>query len=95
MNPKKNSGRSVAISKRKAQPNALDTLGDNPTEEEIKTAAANVALADLEERVNDVRESWETDSLFEDAFEELSGDNTVALDGEFSYLLLFIPSLFS
>ncbi|KAJ4131627.1 NAD-dependent histone deacetylase sir2 [Fusarium equiseti] len=80
MNPKKNSGRSVAISKRKAQPNALDTLGDNPTEEEIKTAAANVALADLEERVNDVRESWETDSLFEDAFEELSGDNTVALD---------------
>lgn len=94
MNPKKNSGRSVAISKRKAQPNALDTLGDNPTEEEIKTAAANVALADLEERVNDVRESWETDSLFEDAFEELSGDNTVALDGKFSCLLL-IPSLFS
>ncbi|KAL6923448.1 hypothetical protein ACHAPO_001612 [Fusarium lateritium] len=80
MNPKKNSGRSVAISKRKAQPNALDTLGDNPTEEEIKTAVANVALADLEERVADVRESWETDSLFEDAFEELSSENTVSLD---------------
>ncbi|UZP45917.1 hypothetical protein NXS19_013729 [Fusarium pseudograminearum] len=80
MNPKKNSGRSVAISKRKAQPNALDTLGDNPTEDEIKTAVAHVALADLEERVADVRESWETDSLFEDAFEELSSENTVALD---------------
>jgi NAD-dependent histone deacetylase SIR2 len=99
MNPKKNSGRSVAISKRKAQPNALDTLGDNPTEDEIKTAAANVALADLEERVADVRESWETDSLFEDAFEELSSDNTVALDGELvvclllSYLSLFHFSL--
>ncbi|ESU16112.1 hypothetical protein FGSG_09514 [Fusarium graminearum PH-1] len=80
MNPKKNSGRSVAISKRKAQPNALDTLGENPTEDEIKTAVAHVALADLEERVADVRESWETDSLFEDAFEELSSENTVALD---------------
>ncbi|KAF4455548.1 nad-dependent histone deacetylase sir2 [Fusarium austroafricanum] len=80
MNTKKGSGRSVALSKRKAQPNALDKLGDNPTEDEIKTAAANVALAELEERVADVRESWETDSLFEDAFEELNADNTVALD---------------
>lgn len=100
MNPKKNSGRSVAISKRKAQPNALDTLGDNPTEDEIKTAVAHVALADLEERVADVRESWETDSLFEDAFEELSSENTVALDGELStiifyYLFTFLLTIFS
>ncbi|ENH73939.1 NAD-dependent histone deacetylase sir2, partial [Fusarium oxysporum f. sp. cubense race 1] len=73
-------GRTVALSKRKAQPNALDKLGDNPTEDEIKTAEANVALAELEERVADVRESWETDSLFEDAFDELNADNTVAIN---------------
>ncbi|KAM0348959.1 hypothetical protein ACHAPU_003893 [Fusarium lateritium] len=80
MNPKKGSGRSVALSKRKAQPNALDQLGDNPTEAEIKTASANAALAELEERVADTRESWETDSLFEDVFDELNSENTVALD---------------
>nr|RBQ93328.1 hypothetical protein FVER53263_20556 [Fusarium verticillioides] len=83
MNTKKGNGRTVALSKRKAQPNALEKLGDNPTEDEIKIAEANVALAELEERVADVRESWETDSLFEDAFDELNADNTVAVDGEF------------
>lgn len=80
MYTKKGNGRTVALSKRKAQPNALDKLGDNPTEDEIKTAEANVALAELEERVADVRESWETDSLFEDAFDELNADNTVAIN---------------
>ncbi|KAG9504105.1 hypothetical protein J7337_004069 [Fusarium musae] len=80
MNTKKGNGRTVALSKRKAQPNALEKLGDNPTEDEIKIAEANVALAELEERVADVRESWETDSLFEDAFDELNADNTVAVD---------------
>ncbi|KAF5964541.1 NAD-dependent histone deacetylase SIR2, partial [Fusarium bulbicola] len=80
MNTKKGNGRTVALSKRKAQPNALEKLGDNPTEDEIKIAEANVALAELEERVADVRESWETDSLFEDAFDELNAHNTVAVD---------------
>ncbi|KAF4945458.1 hypothetical protein FGADI_11960 [Fusarium gaditjirri] len=80
MNTKKGNGRTVALSKRKAQPNALEKLGDNPTADEIKTAEANVALAELEERVADVRESWETDSLFEDAFDELNADNTVAIN---------------
>ncbi|KAF5017156.1 hypothetical protein F66182_10947 [Fusarium sp. NRRL 66182] len=80
MNTKKGSARGVSLSKRKAQPNALDKLSENPTEAEIKTAAANVALAELEERVADTRESWETDSLFEDVFEELSTDNAVAAD---------------
>lgn len=72
MNPKRGAAKAVSLSKRKAQPDALDKLGDNPTEAEVRDAAVNVALAELEERVNDVRDSWETDSLFEDVFEELT-----------------------
>lgn len=65
-------GKSVALPRRKANADALDKLSENPSLAEIKNAAVNVSLAELEERVNDVRDSWETDSLFEDAFEELS-----------------------
>ncbi|PNY25465.1 NAD-dependent protein deacetylase hst1 [Tolypocladium capitatum] len=65
-------GKTVAPPRRKANADALEKLSDNPTLAEIKSAAVNVSLAELEERVNDVRDSWETDSLFEDAFEELS-----------------------
>ncbi|POR34441.1 NAD-dependent protein deacetylase hst1 [Tolypocladium paradoxum] len=65
-------GKGVALPRPKANADALEKLPDNPTLAEIKNAAVNVSLAELEERVNDVRDSWETDSLFEDAFEELS-----------------------
>ncbi|KAJ6437784.1 histone deacetylase SIR2 [Purpureocillium lavendulum] len=66
----------VALPPRKGDPDALDSLPANPTLEDIKRAEANVSLAELEDRVNDVRESWDTDSLFEDALLELTADDT-------------------
>ncbi|RDA86639.1 hypothetical protein CP532_5029 [Ophiocordyceps camponoti-leonardi (nom. inval.)] len=60
----------------------LDNLPKNPTLDDVKKADAHISLTELEERVNDVRESWETDSLFEDALEELSGDAPLAADDE-------------
>ncbi|KAK5987838.1 NAD-dependent protein deacetylase hst1 [Cladobotryum mycophilum] len=74
---KRTAGKGVTLTKRKAQADAFDHLPDNPTPEELKEAAVNVSLAELEERVADVRDSWETDSLFEDAIEELTEDNGV------------------
>lgn len=35
---------------------------------------ANPGLSELEERVNDLSESWETESLFQDALEDLAED---------------------
>ncbi|KAK1249316.1 hypothetical protein MKX07_002832 [Trichoderma sp. CBMAI-0711] len=68
----------VALSKRsQAAADAFDRLPDNPTIEEIKEATVNVSLAELEERVADVRDSWETDSLLEDAIEELTDESGV------------------
>jgi NAD-dependent histone deacetylase SIR2 len=90
MNTKRGAAKGVSLSKRKAQPNAFDKLGDNPTEDEIKNAAANVALAELEERVADVRDSWETDSLFEDVFEELTTDSP-STDGKITRSLNNLP----
>lgn len=87
MNTKRGAAKGVSLAKRKAQANAFDKLSENPTEAELKNAAANVALAELEERVADVRDSWETESLFEDAFEELTANSPNGSDGE-------LPSLF-
>lgn len=68
----------VALAKRsQARLDALDRLPENATVEEIKEATVNVSLAELEERVADVRDSWETDSLFEDALEELTDESGV------------------
>ncbi|PTB76265.1 DHS-like NAD/FAD-binding domain-containing protein, partial [Trichoderma longibrachiatum ATCC 18648] len=68
----------VALSKRsQAAADAFDRLPENPTIEEIKEATVNVSLAELEERVADVRDSWETDSLLEDAIEELTDESGV------------------
>lgn len=68
----------VALAKRsQARLDALDHLPENATIEEIKEASVNVSLAELEERVADVRDSWETDSLFEDALEELTEESGV------------------
>ncbi|KAH6900720.1 DHS-like NAD/FAD-binding domain-containing protein [Thelonectria olida] len=78
MNTKRGSAKGVSLAKRKANVNAFDKLGDNPTEEQLKEAAATVALAELEERVADVRDSWETDSLFEDVFEDLANNPSAA-----------------
>lgn len=37
-------------------------------------AVPNPGLSELEERVNDLTESWETESLFQDALEDLAED---------------------
>lgn len=71
----KRGAKGVTLSRRKANADALDKLPKNASLADVERAEANVSLAELEERVNDVRESWETDSLFEDAFEELSNDS--------------------
>lgn len=88
MNKKRGGAKGVALSRRKANADAFDKLPDNPTPLELKNAAVNVALAELEDRVADVRESWETDSLFEDAFEELTADSNIAHGREFSNVSL-------
>lgn len=41
----------------------------------------NSGLNELEERVNDLSESWETESLFQDALEDLAEDRFFT-DGE-------------
>jgi NAD-dependent histone deacetylase SIR2 len=43
-------------------------------EEDDPPAVPNQGLIELEERVNDLGESWETESLFEDALEDLAED---------------------
>ncbi|EQL02749.1 NAD-dependent histone deacetylase [Ophiocordyceps sinensis CO18] len=71
----KRGAKGVTLTRRRANAEALDKLPKNASMTDVKKAEANVSLAELEERVNEVRESWETDSLFEDAFEELSNEN--------------------
>ncbi|KAK2603528.1 NAD-dependent histone deacetylase sir2 [Conoideocrella luteorostrata] len=65
----------VSLTRRKAKADALEKSSDSASVDEVKAAAVNVSLAELEDRVADVRDSWETDSLFEDAFEELSKED--------------------
>lgn len=43
-------------------------------EDDIQHGVAHSNLNELEERVNDLTESWETESLFEDAIEDLTED---------------------
>lgn len=42
------------------------------TSEELKDAAVQISLVDLEERVADTRDKWENEFLFEDALDELT-----------------------
>jgi hypothetical protein len=80
--------------KGRAKKSAFDKLGENATLSEIQNAVADGAMAELEERVNDVRDSWETDSLFEDVFAELGSDDVKADDdGEFLAQSLFTASV--
>jgi hypothetical protein len=74
----------VVLPKHKAKASAFDKLPENPTEKQLENAAVSVALADLEQRVADVRDSWETDSLFEDVIDELSGESEASTPGKFS-----------
>lgn len=90
MNKKRGGAKGVTLARRKANADAFDKLPEKPSPTELKNAAVNVALAELEDRVADVRESWETDSLFEDAFHELTADEQIAPGGEF-FLLFCKP----
>lgn len=83
MNGKRGAAKGVKLAKHKANANAYEKLPENPTAEQLKNAAVNISLNDLEERVADVRDSWETDSLFEDAFEELANGAAVTAGGKF------------
>lgn len=74
---------------------AHEKLPDNPSVEELKTAAVTISLADLEERVADVRDSWEEDSLFEEVIEELTDDGVAATGGEFQTVLIHCDGLLS
>lgn len=49
--------------------------------EDAPPDVANPGLNELEERVKDLGESWETESLFEDALEDLAEDRFFT-DGE-------------
>ncbi|KAK4109702.1 SIR2-domain-containing protein [Canariomyces notabilis] len=51
-------------------------------EEDDPPAVPNQGLIELEERVNDLGESWETESLFEDALEDLAEDRFFTDDPE-------------
>ena len=53
----------------------LQKPSDKPTVDGLSSSAADESLAELEDRVADVRETWETDSLFEDALEELTHED--------------------
>ncbi|KAG6011512.1 hypothetical protein E4U43_008265 [Claviceps pusilla] len=64
--------------RRKAESEALVGLDDGANAAVFKSVAANVSLAELEDRVADVRDSWETDSLFEDVLDELSKETDEA-----------------
>jgi NAD-dependent histone deacetylase SIR2 len=43
-------------------------------DQDIKHGVVHQEVDELEERLNDLSESWETESLFEDAFEDLAED---------------------
>lgn len=75
----------VSLTRQKVKSDALEKSPDDASSDDVKTAAVNVSLAELEDRVADVRDSWETDSLFEDAFEELSKEKVEMGESEPSY----------
>jgi NAD-dependent histone deacetylase SIR2 len=79
MQGKRGAAKGVTLPRRKDSPSkTVEKLPDNPTPDELRDAAVTISLADLEGRVADVRDSWETESLFEDTFEELINDETSA-----------------
>ncbi|KAH8170975.1 sir2 family protein [Sarocladium implicatum] len=55
-----------------ANADAFENLPKSPTPADLKKASVSVSLAELEQRVDDVSDSWETDSLFEDVIDSLT-----------------------
>lgn len=81
--------------KSKADLHALENLPVDASSEQLKSAAVNVSLADLEERVADVQDQWDESSLFEDALDELTEETTPAADGECDQILTGMRFLMS
>ncbi|KAM3554154.1 hypothetical protein ARSEF4850_006587 [Beauveria asiatica] len=78
MSTKRGAARGVKLPRSKAHANALHDSPNEPTAAQLKNAAIEVSLADLEERVADVRDSWETDSLFEETFEAIADESSAS-----------------
>lgn len=102
---KRGAAKGVKLPRRKAKASAFEKLPDDPTVDQLKAAHVHVSLSELEDRVADVRDSWETDSLFEDAFAELAQESASSDDNDGKSLLvslslcvlsgrLFIPLCF-
>lgn len=89
-NGKPKSTRAVSLTKHKVDANAFEKLPADPTPQELRSAAINVSLADLEDRVADVRDSWETDSLFEDVIDSLTEDPAQVAARKSGTLLLLL-----
>ena len=66
-------------------------LSDSPSAKEIRSVAAKGALKELEDKVNDAQDSWETESFLGDVIEELSGEAKLVSDGKFP-VAQFYPS---
>jgi len=59
----------------------VDTTSENATSlDELRSAAAEDAMQELEDRINSVQDSWETESILGDLVEELT-DAKGVLDG--------------
>jgi NAD+-dependent protein deacetylase SIR2 len=58
--------------------------------EDIQHGVAHQAVSELEERVIDLGESWETESLFQDALEDLAEDKFFTDGMLFQPFFLFV-----
>jgi len=73
---------------RSSKKDPFESLPANPTLSDIKSAVADASMEELEDRINDVRESWETESLFEDVIDELENQHGKPADtGKFCSVL--------
>lgn len=95
MYKKKMPAKGLRPPKPKADLHALEQLPEDATSDQLKSAAVNVSLADLEERVADVQDQWEESSLFEDALDELTEEGVPATSGEFCIMCFILFFSFS
>src|SRR3569833_805989 len=74
------SATAAPVAKRKPSTRVKEMVGFDEKQhmdeikKDIKTGVVHNALTELEERVNDLGESWESESLFEVALEDLTED---------------------
>lgn len=66
MTMKRGAAKTGGLSRRKPKADAFENLPHDASVDQLKAAAVHVSLEELEHRVADVRDSWETDSLFEE-----------------------------